>query len=900
MSLRLQGPLPFDPATPGDAARAALLGAVDAPMAGRPSAGRRPGLYLLWRDDGAPALVGLWISLGARFAGSAAGEGGARRPPFAEELLTALTEAVWWRSLPVDSTSHRSWRPVLVTEYLPALAARAEPAPPGSEVASLASEEASDEGAWLDLSGQPAAPSDAASVTAELVLDDDALPAERSLLSVVVGELRWSGGTHRGRWSLGGLPGEGLGDDEVSELDRWVRQVREGEHAPVPGTLPALRLPGRRVGYLLPGWLDGELRLVGARSGATTSGELADRDVGAVWLGLARRTTLVTGSVVALVLCLAVLVGFASQPRVRSAPPAPSLEAQPAMSVCSADHQPFVAQLRCQAAWLAEGGALAESPCAEGGAGAGAVDGGADLQAAWCGLVDAEASEGHSGRGALARAAAAQACFEVLGRPWSYEATADGRRTGLADASLFLDSPSLAVRGLVELTGELEAACAHYGGQLEAQVEGAILATHVGSGEGEGAALRELVAGHLARDLPRELEPCLEAGLDEGVAGDARYAELCGGQDEADQRWDAAKGWRALAGEPEGTVLSRYTRVRFGLGGPPPSERLWACEAELSSPGLEARGAAERWDLRLPLAPGWRRTGLVQSQLVLDAGLRALDEGAEAGPCWAGLQRRLARYRPVHPLSGGVDPAGWPSEEQQLCGQICAGRFGLGPSPGDWVTPGTDLDLCLAPDGAARGDGDGFDRLGLPWSGEDSRQGGRVAPSAEQVCAFHLVAQGAFDNEVGTVLPGGLPAPMWAGETVAGSRVAGGAEGLAVEAAHSMGRYGRARSRATCGYVAAQCFAEGLLEVAGDERLEPYQWPDRWRRWVEALGEQSSGELAGRSPWCARVRGYLSDAGELPEGELDYPCAVGVDEVRQAMDAQVLARARAQARTGSD
>ena len=37
--------------------------------------------------------------------------------------------------------------------------------------------------------------------------------------------------------------------------------------------------------------------------------------------------------------------------------------------------------------------------------------------------------------------------------------------------------------------------------------------------------------------------------------------------------------------------------------------------------------------------------------------------------------QNVSRYEPVHPLLADLEPEGWPTDEQQLCGQVCAAYF---------------------------------------------------------------------------------------------------------------------------------------------------------------------------------------------------------------------------------
>ncbi len=158
----------------------------------------------------------------------------------------------------------------------------------------------------------------------------------------------------------------------------------------------------------------------------------------------------------------------------------------------------------------------------------------------------------------------------------------------------------------------------------------------------------------------------------------------------------------------------------------------------------------------------------------------------------------------------------------------------------------------------------------MPWNA--AADGTWVEPSPAEVCAFNLVAQGQLEAVTGDLAP-----PLWAGELASGSGIAGGEGGAAVRAAEALGAYGRNRSSSTCGYVAVQCFSGELMSVLSDSDYEVYQWRDEWRRRVRDLPSRRQDEI---SPWCRLVRPYIREDGTLPEGEFDYPCALGVDQAR--------------------
>ena len=45
-----------------------------------------------------------------------------------------------------------------------------------------------------------------------------------------------------------------------------------------------------------------------------------------------------------------------------------------------------------------------------------------------------------------------------------------------------------------------------------------------------------------------------------------------------------------------------------------------------------------------------------------------------------------------------------------------------------------------------------------------------------------------------------------------------------LNAVQSLSRYGRPRSRSTCGYAASQCFASLMVDVMGTESNQPSEW----------------------------------------------------------------------------
>ena len=158
----------------------------------------------------------------------------------------------------------------------------------------------------------------------------------------------------------------------------------------------------------------------------------------------------------------------------------------------------------------------------------------------------------------------------------------------------------------------------------------------------------------------------------------------------------------------------------------------------------------------------------------------------ELGSCWNVLSQKMSKYTPVHPLLAELDAEGWPSPEQQLCGQICASHFRFQKTnptvASNWVTPWQDLDQCMMvkdPTGYSQKPTGRFDRLVLPWNyrvqgreqvwvDADLSDAESYKRSFEQVCAFNLIAQNYMPEGY---LVGGIAPPVWAGDTIKGSRM---------------------------------------------------------------------------------------------------------------------------------
>ena len=931
MSWQLQGPFALDLALVTGSARSAITLARAGAGPSRVALGdapEAPGLYLLWRaEDQTIALAGFWLIFGPSWLDLGPDGRPDNEPPFAAELLGAATEEVWWQTLMVWPVEGAAWRPAVVLEWPHELASRAELPPMGVPVAIRTDTGGADDGDWVvgDVAPRREAPAPAVAVV------HPELPVRRSLLTLVRGELSHDRARHSGRFSLvwpaAGAPGSNDPERLSVEmgLDAPPLQASGEQHR----LGPAIDLGPRRVGFPLTGWLTRSLTVWPERADQVAAGALQDRDVGSPWKRQIRQAFGSTAAVVAAVVLVAAAVYFAARPREQPAPAAVAPAPQPAMSVCSADHQAYMDELRCQIRHLASGETVYDRVCSDPDSTERVSRTSEDLQAAWCGLRDRDLDGWKAtARGdAFAEMAVSKACFNVLGQPYAYEAKPDAEHGGvvLPDPAMFLDDRDLGLRALAGLLGELDAACDVYRRRVEGQVSGAILASAIGQPAApdqdptkmsESARLRATVMDQVTAGVSADEARCVRAGADEGVSKARAWPELCGGPDALDEKLAAGEGWQRLGGDlARGGVIDAYTAARYGAGDRSPSEPLWACHETLSGRGRPAPGPARAWwDLTVPELSAYTVDhGAIQSQLVLDASLRAFSEGTSAGQCWGVVNQRLARYTPVHPLLGSALTETWPSEEQQLCGQICAASFRVRQrgSDGVWATPGADLGLCMmraAPEGSPDFGRGTLDRLRLPWNegarvtGERGRGRGPATsrwqePDAAEICAFNLVAQGYFPPELGSVLVEDLAPPLWAGSTETGSGLAGGAEGAAARAATALSSYGNARSVATCGYVATQCLMSGALHVTENGRLQPYLWVEAWQQWVADLANREDA-AASVSPWCGLVRSYLKADGTLPEGQLDYPCARGVDETRRGVEATLRALAQGTAQEG--
>ncbi|MFH1466855.1 MAG: hypothetical protein ABIO70_20900 [Pseudomonadota bacterium] len=951
MSASLFGPFPFDPGAVGTSTRAALAALRERLEAERPEAmleasahGGEPGLYLLLAPaspsaPGRPSLLGFWVVFGATYLEQGPVGPPERHPPYAMGILNALTEEVWWRTLPVVGFQRRTWCPVIVLEWLPLLANRSALPPPGVGGASAGGgggEDDAGRGAWLDegLVGGGVTRGGAATTTAVPVdVEDEAargasrwehLPVQRSVLAVIQGRLTHDGKTHRGLYHL--LPPDIFPDDpDALPLDTWVEAANQ---APAPGNDPPeapedgpgqpLALPGGRVGFPATGWLTRDLGRWPPQPAEVRPADLVDRVVQSRWRAQAVAAVGSTLAVLALVIGFSAGIEALSRPTLRPTKDMPLPAPQPAMSVCSADHQQFVDELRCQIARYAGGSDGVTPGCGDPLSTAPTALTIENLQAAFCGLLDRErdgwqwVGKRPEEKSTYAELVASQACFNVLGYPHSYARPAGYGETSppRADPARFLHDRDLHIASLVDLFGDLTAACDAYRPRVEHRVEGAVFATHIGTpetvgGRGrEAADLRAVLTDQALVGVADDAARCFRVGEDAGLAGED-YAHLCGEPDRTDRLMAKRKIWRVLEGaqaadepaqEAGEDLLDRYVAARFGGMKPKQTTDLWQCHLELTeASGGRPRWASTMWDLAVPVIDTYGVHGKgVRTQLGLDAALRAIDEGRDAGTCWRVVAGLLDDYQPVHPLLAELDGERW-SPEQQLCTQVCAAYYGVafGPNVGAWVTRDADRELCLSPDPPVEPPDLGrgtLDKLRLPWNyvyGHGlSRQQTWVAPDEAEICAFNVLAQGYLPDESAELIEGGKAPAQWAGETAPGSGIAGGTDGLAAVGAGNLSSYGRQRSKASCGHVALQCFGGQLFEVLSRE-YQYYEWREEWIRRLSDLAATPPRDVEGYSPWCQLVHPYMSMGGQLPEGQLDLPCAIGVDETLRTLDASI-------------
>ena len=973
MSTVLYGPFPFDEQVVVASARAALAVVTGMLRDGRgdelfaqSATGEQSGLYVTLDqyNAGRAVITGFWVTFGSTYTDRGPAGPPGRQPPFALNLLDAVTEEVWWKNLPVSKSRNGRWKPTMVFEWPHFLASRSSLSPPGVPATFLEdSFEEDADATWLD------------EVTADLPLpvtevevefeDEDGhyaadeweeLPLERSVIMVVQGQLEKGAAIHRGTFGLV-PPGAFESNARVTPFSEWFEAVSAGvptvhdsaEANDLPRLGGPLELPGGRVGFHALGWLTKNLETWPIRASDIRRGSLNDRVVRSRWKG--QLATALSSSIIVLTLVISVAMAIrqAATPRPEASPEPPPPAPQPPMAQCSAEHAQFVEEFRCQVKALSEGGpsALTKAHCGDQTeelvVSTPALPN-EDLQAAYCGLLD-RAEQGWVGRFESGEAsfevnwaefAASQACFNVLGYGYRYEMPQDDRRRKVAMPEAFLTDPDLRVEPLAELVTELEGACGAYRERMEARLEGAIFATHVGDargGSGARKSLRELATDYALVGVPDELASCFKEGMRNGLSVDEYYGMCSTGgafPDSADRDYGDAHIWQKLGrGLAANTVsgrslIDRYDAARFGI----PAElgdgedvtsfverqvgratETWQCHMALRdrySPGAPATDSVlGEWEVRIPLPNTYEISGAgATSQLQLDSALIPMrDAGLPAGTCWEVVSKRLTQYTPVHPLLGPPDDASWPSAEQQLCGQVCAAYYGISRSAMDseWSTPGGDLDRCVtksylpSSESARSALGRGsLDQLRIPYYSEIVELEGStrlrwLTPDYHDVCAFNLVAQGRIPGNPNGYIVGGRAPEQWAGRASEGSTIAGG-DGKAirtVKAALRPGTGGVSGVEA-CGDAATQCFTSLMLQtinprLEGDARRQRYEYESAWQAAVRNVADLPDGEIRRSHPWCAAIYSYLREpqaSSRTDIEDLDAPCRRGVETAR--------------------
>ena len=935
----------------------ALLEAKDQPdtaevLRSRQSLVRKPGLYTLMWDDGTqPLLAGFWIVFGHHYLEDGPFGPPDKTPPYVEEILEALTEEVWWKNYSVYPQKEQQWQPTIILEWPNDLANRSQIRPPGLPLpdSEFAQEEEDDFGAefWLERLEEETVKPEVSAQTVNLGQWAH-LPVNRSLLLVVKGTMKYSRIRHEGSFQM--VPAECFGElEQVSpkQFPDWLNEVVEIESFPPSearehflGT--PLVMPDGRVSFPLSGWLTKKLGIWPMFPNEIVPTQLAKRDVGSRALAQFKQAMSISLMVLTAIVGLSLVVKKATTPVLEDAPEPPVIMPQPALSLCSADHEKFMEEFRCQIRAYALNADTDKPFCGDKNSTVSMrqplTQDFADLQALYCGIRDRQADNwvwGDEGNWYnFGKLAASKACFNVLGYPWQYASqkkymTEEGLALLYPNPDAFF-AGNLQINQLTELVAELDLACDEMKSRMEAQLLGSVVSTYIGTAKPssdirvtEAYDLRDLVAANIEKNITGTGKRCFEAGLTESPYRTNHYRDMCNGM-----RPKELLAWQKLdrSGEaPEEedicteidsptvpnrdlescSVLSRYERARFGTEREQDEDskpdKMWDCHIGLS--GKSTVGVTKqriKWDLSLPLPKKYNLSGAgVRHQLLLDAGLQVLAEkGPEAkdlGSCWNVLSEKMSKYTPVHPLLTSLDDGGWPSPEQQLCGQICAAHFRFKKTnplvAQNWVTPWQDLDQCMMvkdPTGIAQNPKGRFDRLILPWNytkeGREDvwveanlRDSESYMRTFEQVCAFNLIAQ---DYMPDGFLVGGIAPPVWAGDTKKGSRIAGGSEGAAATAAKALSSYGGARSRTTCGYVAAQCFASLMVNVMGNDSNQLSAWQNEFSNAVTAVARTKPEELAVQNPWCRLVKPYLGQNGVLPEGQLDFPCAKGVSEAQ--------------------
>ena len=938
---------------------------------------RKPGLYkLLWDDGVTLSLAGFWIVFGHHYLEDGPFGPPDKTPPYAADILEALTEEVWWKNYMVYPKKDTQWSPTLILEWPNDLANRSQLRPPGLPLpdSEFAQEAEDDFGAefWLERIEGTDSPSKKNKSTQQVIKASDwnHLPINRSLVMVIKGMMKYSRVRHQGVFMT--VPVDAFGDPQerlIRPFPEWLDDIVETPDYDAPTQRDhflgqPMGMPGGRVSFPISGWLTKNLEVWPMFPREIQQGDLAERDVGSKAIAQFKQAMSISLMVLTAIVGLSLVVKKATTPVLEDVAPPKVIMPQPALSLCSAEHEKFMEEFRCQIRMYASGMDTDKPFCKDEGSAdhesIPLLQDFADLQPLYCGIRDrsldswawAVNEEDWYNYGQLA---AAKACFNVLGYPWQYRNKTsvmgqNGEKLSYPDPQAFF-AGNLGINQLSSMIRELDAGCDKMRENLEKQLLGTMVSTFIGTDKVnstnerklEPSKLRDLVANNVEENIGGYGKICFRTGLEESPYQSQHFRDLCGGNplhsiksvawNKLDRSTEAEKSLIPPEQQQKCdpidsqlwpsrdlnscSVLSRYERARFGKDAKEVKntdksqpDRFWQCHIDLSKKEAKSYSTEQiLWDLDFPIPTQYSLSGAgVINQLKLDAGLQVLaakGQGAQQlGGCWQELAEKMSKYKPVHPLLVQLEADSWPTEEQQLCGQVCAAHYrvqNMSPEIAkNWVTPTQDLDNCLyigEPGSTAMSPRNRLDRLMIPWNykrfGRESvwvtedtegwsveQQEQRKKLVYDQVCAFNLVAQGYFKEGY---LVGGIAPPVWAGSTSKTSGMAGDIEGPVSKAANNLfGKEGGVRSRATCSYVAAQCFASLMVGVMGDTATQPSEWSNLFTSKITETARTSTRELPSINPWCSLVHPYIGQEGFSVEGQLDFPCAKGVEEAQQS------------------
>ncbi|MAA80020.1 MAG: hypothetical protein CL916_12265 [Deltaproteobacteria bacterium] len=946
-----------------------------------------PGLYLLLNDEGDfPQLVGFWIVFGSAYLEDGPKGAPDRDPPYAQEILEALTEEVWWKNYNVFPQQNKTWNPLIILHWPSSLAFRSAFSPPGLALSSteFATGEEVDLAphSWLERFDQEESVQEEEE---EVVVEEEwtHVSPDRSLLMIIKGTMQHSRISHKGLFHM--VHPQFLGDPSLRDpipYPQWLDKIAV-EHDQDPSTHEKhflgqpLGLPNGHVALPASGWLTNTLDTWPIAPKDIRHAKLMARDVGSRAIAQLRQAIGISLGVLCVIVTLSLVVRVATTPQIKQIPEAVPPQPQPALSLCSPDYDLFMEELRCQISHFAVG-TKSNRFCRDKGTEEVIRDEyvselmtDQNLQAVYCGLRDRE-DDGRIYKDIttqisdnFATIALTKACFNVLGHPYEYAKRSQQGDGGVhPDPRLFLTG-NLSVQQLIDVHDTLDVVCDSLKERTESRIEGAIFSSFIGAKKPkdfDSQRLEQKDEGYLLReDLSKIANASLETGVSKNCFALGMTAEPYGVEDydimcerngrnrtkfqQDETIWNLLNQdqehtncipsnkttSRNLANTPLSrrdlqscSIVAQYETARFGdypekiryerntpklhtkMSEP---SSLWQCHNMLGyRQRLETKDISVLWDLSLPVPQNYNINGVgVQRQIQLDAGLRALQidptVSGRLGACWDVVSSRLQKYQPVHPLLTEPDENMWVTSEQQVCAQVCASYYRFKkPNPEKrktWLTRKNDLRRCIhdgEPKKAPYGNGV-LDKLLLPWNNDINQDW--ILAKDEHVCAFNLIAQGYFPDEM---LVGEIAPPVWAGTTNEISKVAGGTEGAAYKAIESLRRYGQTRSRASCAYASTQCFSGLITEALGESEISS-EWKQIFEKKVLTLSRLSIEDLDRdmskrfksesleeyesrfhediRNPWCRMVHPYL-DLDGLPEGQLDLPCAIGVDDAQKS------------------